>query len=172
MNNGPYTVTGVLHDGLVYKVRHDATGLVSNVFVGRLIPSESRLDDGLQIKFPAPLNQDNTEPPSAVCREVADDGAEHKEMLEEESHKMRTLFVTLRTRKTSGNHYKCLTQLPRSLQLKEAGNPQKSGVDALGRRTSKDPSNQMSLICGRSSQTLLKEESGDILRKALGISLW
>ena len=79
-----YTVTGVLHDGLVYKIRHDATGFVSNVFVGRLIPSESRLDDGLQIKFPAPLNQDNPEPPSAVSHEVADDGAEHKEMLEEE----------------------------------------------------------------------------------------
>src|SRR5215467_5735049 len=79
-----YTVTGVLHDGLVYKIRHDATGFVSNVFVGRLIPSESRLDDGLQIKFPAPLNQDNTEPPSALSREVADDGEEHKEMLEEE----------------------------------------------------------------------------------------
>jgi len=79
-NDGPYTITGVHTEGLVYKVRHDATGFVSNVFVGRLIPSESRTWDEVQVSFPAPLNTKPSNP--TVFEDKADSGARHMDMSE------------------------------------------------------------------------------------------
>jgi len=79
-NDGPYTITGVRTEGLVYKVRHDATGFVSNVFVGRLIPSESRTWDEVQVSFPAPLNTIPSNP--TVFEDKANSGARHMDMSE------------------------------------------------------------------------------------------
>jgi hypothetical protein len=39
VNDGPYTVTAKLRDGLVYTVRHDLLQYETNVSVSRLIPA-------------------------------------------------------------------------------------------------------------------------------------
>ena len=77
-------MTDVLHDGLVYKIRHDATGFASNVFVGRLIPCETRVMGADDADFPAPLNRDDQQPvvPSVPAQhsEQAESGAENAEL--------------------------------------------------------------------------------------------
>ena len=66
-----------------YKVRHDTTGFVSNVFVGRLIPSESRTRDENQTSFPPPLDT-HMSPAADAAVESADSGAGHMDMSDRE----------------------------------------------------------------------------------------
>ena len=71
VNDGPYTVVEVREDDLICKVRHDTTGYVSNVFVGRMIPCEKRDDSRDDADFPYPLAQ----LPSRSSHSLADSGA-------------------------------------------------------------------------------------------------
>ena len=71
VNDGPYTVVLPREDDLICKVRHDTTGYVSNVFVGRMIPCEKRDDSRDDADFPYPLAQ----LPSRPSHSLADSGA-------------------------------------------------------------------------------------------------
>ena len=71
VNDGPYTVVEVREDDLICKVRHDTTGYVSNVVVGRLIACDRRDDSRDDADFPYPLAQ----LPSRSSHSPADSGA-------------------------------------------------------------------------------------------------
>jgi hypothetical protein len=91
VNDGPYTITEVRGDGLVYKIRHDSTGFVSNVFVGRLIPAQTREQSVDEADLPPPMTQFTRDSSDIIVQgpsstsdtsartEPADSGAESKD---------------------------------------------------------------------------------------------
>ena len=56
VNNGPYTVLADTFHGLVYRVKHDITGFVSNVSITRMIPAEARPQLEGAVRLPAQMD--------------------------------------------------------------------------------------------------------------------
>ena len=56
VNNGLYTVLADTFHGLVYRVKHDITGFVSNVSITRMIPAEARPQLEGAVRLPAQMD--------------------------------------------------------------------------------------------------------------------
>ena len=72
VNNGPYTVLADTFHGLVYRVKHDITGFVSNVSITRMIPAEARSQLEGAVRLPAQMDYLPGELPPAAAQEAAE----------------------------------------------------------------------------------------------------